>query len=218
MKNDIRHTLNLTELPGAEERAARKAAQLESDAQLAENAKNRTGDVKLEKWWSVIAGVTLVAAFIMYTCYLTIPALILMALLAIYIICVYVRMYLKRRSVESAVPEISPNRGVETFIKKALGQSVTGRDVSGYMDRADIAAFGAALSEKLAGLGLSAEGAAVKADAKVVQADAAGDKCSRIPVSVVLDCGGAQVELKWTATFALAATGDCMPDTKLKFE
>ena len=218
MKNDIKHTLNLTSPDGAQARCEEKAALLEADARLAENAQLRSGDVKLEKWWSMAAGMALIAAFILYSCYLTIPAVILLCLLAAFLVFVYVRRYRQRRRIENAEPEISPNRCVETFVKKALGQPVSGRDVSGYMDEGDIAAFGEQLRSRLAALGLSAENVSVKSDAKVTETDQTGAKCGKMPVRVVLDCAGAKVELKWTAAFALASTGDCMLDTKLDIE
>lgn len=218
MKKDIKYTLNIIEAEGSRARAEKKAAELEVDSRLSDNARLRLGDVKLEKWWSVAAGMALIAAFILYTFYLTIPAVIILVLLAAFIVYVFAKLRKERRRVENAEPEISPNRCISALVNKALGNEITGRDVTVYMDSADIAAFGAELKQKLAELGLDAAPASVKADAKVTEIDQLSDKCGVMPVSVVLDCAGEKVELKWTATFALAATGDCMPNTKLHFE
>jgi len=120
MKKDIKYTLNLAEMDGAQARAEQKAAVLEADNQLAENAKIRLGDVKLEKWWSVAAGMALILAFILYTFYLTIPAVILFVLLGAFIIYVFVKQHRQRRRIEEAEPEISPNRCVDNIGKLKL--------------------------------------------------------------------------------------------------
>ena len=194
MKKDIKYTLNLAEMDGAQARAEQKAAVLEADNQLAENAKIRLGDVKLEKWWSVAAGMALILAFILYTFYLTIPAVILFVLLGAFIIYVFVKQHRQRRRIEEAEPEISPNRCVDNMLRKALG---------------------AELKAKLTGLGLDISGAEVRADAKVTETDQLSPKCGAMPVSAIVSCGGVNVELKWKATFALAATGDCMVETRV---
>jgi len=215
MKKDIKYTLNLAEMDGAQARAEQKAAVLEADNQLAENAKIRLGDVKLEKWWSVAAGMALILAFILYTFYLTIPAVILFVLLGAFIIYVFVKQHRQRRRIEEAEPEISPNRCVDNMLRKALGLEIAGRDVTRFMDDADIEALGAELKEKLTGLGLDISGAEVRADAKVTETDQLSPKCGVMPVSAIVSCGGVNVELKWKATFALAATGDCMVETRV---
>ena len=216
MKKDIKYTLNLTETDGAQARAEKKAAELEADAQLAENAGIRLGDVKLEKWWSVAAGIALILAFILYTFYLTIPAVILFVLLGAFIIYVFVKLHRLKKRVEEAEPEISPNRCVDNMLRKALGLPVAGRDVTKFMDSADVEALGAELKAKLGDFGLDVADAQVRADAKVTETDQISPKCGAMPVSAVISCSGVNVELKWTATFALAATGDCMVDTKLR--
>lgn len=218
MKNDIKHTINLVPAEGAQQRACKIAEKMEADARLSENAKIRMGDVKMEKWWSVAAGMALIAAFILYTCYLTIPAVVLFCLLGAFLIYVFIHLRSQRKRVEEAEPEISPNRSVYTFVKKALGQDINGRDVSEFMDGADVAAFGSALRARLAGLGLDTANVSVRADVKVTEADKVADKCGKMPVRVVLDCAGVKAELKWDGMFAMANTGDCMIDTKIDFE
>lgn len=215
MKKDIKYTLNLVETDGAQARAELKAAELEADNQLTENAKIRLGDVKLEKWWSVAAGMALILAFILYTFYLTIPAVILFVLLGAFIIYVFVKQYRQRKRVEEAEPEISPNRCVDNMLRKALGQEIAGRDVTKFMDAADLDTLGAELKAKLTELGLDTESAQVRADAKVTETDQLSPKCGVMPVSAIVTCGGVNVELKWKATFALAATGDCMVETRV---
>lgn len=215
MKKDIKYTLNLVETDGAQARAELKAAELEADNQLTENAKIRLGDVKLEKWWSVAAGMALILAFILYTFYLTIPAVILFVLLGAFIIYVFVKQYRQRKRVEEAEPEISPNRCVDNMLRKALGLEIAGRDVTKFMDAADLDTLGAELKAKLTELGLDTESAQVRADAKVTETDQLSPKCGVMPVSAIVTCGGVNVELKWKATFALAATGDCMVETSV---
>lgn len=215
MKKDIKYTLNLVETDGAQARAELKAAELEADNQLTENAKIRLGDVKLEKWWSVAAGMALILAFILYTFYLTIPAVILFVLLGAFIIYVFVKQYRQRKRVEEAEPEISPNRCVDNMLRKALGLEIAGRDVTKFMDAADLDTLGAELKAKLTELGLDTESAQVRADAKVTETDQLSPKCGVMPVSAIVTCGGVNVELKWKATFALAATGDCMVETRV---
>ena len=218
MKNDIKNVINIVVADGAQERAAKAAALLEADERLVANAKVRLGDVKIEKWWSVAAGMALIAVFILYTFYLTIPAVILLGLLAAFLIYVGIHLRRQRKRVEEAEPEISPNRCVDVFVRKALGIEVIGRDVSGYMSEADIADFGAALKARLSGMGIDAGNISVKADVKVTHADQITPNCGKMPVSVVLDCGADKVELKWDGIFAFSATGDCMLDTKLTVE
>lgn len=215
MKKDIKYTLNLVETDGAQARAELKAAELEADNQLTENAKIRLGDVKLEKWWSVAAGMALILAFILYTFYLTIPAVILFVLLSAFIIYVFVKQYRQRKRVEEAEPEISPNRCVDNMLRKALGLEIAGRDVTKFMNAADLDTLGAELKAKLTELGLDTESAQVRADAKVTETDQLSPKCGVMPVSAIVTCGGVNVELKWKATFALAATGDCMVETRV---
>lgn len=215
MKKDIKYTLNLVETDGAQARAELKAAELEADNQLTENAKIRLGDVKLEKWWSVAAGMALILAFILYTFYLTIPAVILFVLLGAFIIYVFVKQYRQRKRVEEAEPEISPNRCVDNMLRKALGLEIAGRDVTKFMDAADLDTLGVELKAKLTELGLDTESAQVRADAKVTETDQLSPKCGVMPVSAIVTCGGVDVELKWKATFALAATGDCMVETRV---
>lgn len=215
MKKDIKYTLNLVETDGAQARAELKAAELEADNQLTENAKIRLGDVKLEKWWSVAAGMALILAFILYTFYLTIPAVILFVLLGAFIIYVFVKQYRQRKRVEEAEPEISPNRCVDNMLRKALGLEIAGRDVTKFMDAADLDTLGAELKAKLTELRLDTESAQVRADAKVTETDQLSPKCGVMPVSAIVTCGGVNVELKWKATFALAATGDCMVETRV---
>ena len=164
MKNNIKNVINIVVADGAQERAAKAAALLEADERLVANAKVRLGDVKIEKWWSVAAGMALIAVFILYTFYLTIPAVILLGLLAAFLIYVGIHLRRQRKRVEEAEPEISPNRCVDVFVRKALGIEVIGRDVSGYMSEVDIAAFGAALKARLSGMGIELSNISVKAD------------------------------------------------------
>ena len=218
MKNDIKNIINITVADGAQERAAKAAALLEADERLVGNAKVRLGDVKIEKWWSVAAGMALIAVFILYTFYLTIPAVILLGLLAAFLIYVGVHLRRQRKRVEEAEPEISPNRCVDVFVRKALGMDIIGRDVSGYMNKSDISAFGAALKARLSDMNIDPSRVSIKADVKVTHADQLTEKCGKMPVSVILDYNGEKAELKWDGIFALSATGDCMLDTKLTVE
>ena len=218
MKKDIKHIIEVIEAEGAQARAEKKAAEMEADPRLSENARLRLGDVKLEKWWSVAAGMALIAAFILYTVYLTIPAVILLILLAGFIVYALLKLRRDRKRVENAEGEISANRSVDALVRRALGLPITGRDVSGYMDAADIAAFGDSLKSKLVELGLDPAKADIKADCKITETDQLSPKTGRMPAGVIITCGDTKVELKWTATFALPDTGDCMADAKLHIQ
>ena len=205
-----RYSIELTAREGAEARAAATAQRVAADGVLAANAKKRTGNVKMEKWWSVVSGMLLVATFILYTCYLTIPALITLGVLVVFLIYAGISLRMQRNVKENAEPEISPRRSMDAFIKTALGMEVTGRDATVYMDKDDISAFGNDLCAALQAIG-AGEVTAVETAVKVTEAKSEVDGMSIIPASVTLTCAETEVVLEYSAPFAMAETGDCVP-------
>lgn len=209
-----RYTTELIPRSAPAARAAETIRRMASDERLSGNAKQRTGNTKIEKWWSVVAGLLLVIIFILYSFYLTIPAVILLGVLVVFLIYIGISLRLQRKSKESAEHEISPRRSADAFIKKALGKEISGRDLTVYMSETDIAAFGAGLKSMIAEIaaaeGENAADISVATSAKVTEAEVNEDDFSIIPVEFTISIGtGTELLLKYAAPFAMASTGDC---------
>ncbi len=205
-----RYTIKLTARDDAEKRAAETAKRVMDDSVLIDNAKKRNGNVKMEKWWSVVSGMLLVATFILYTFYLTIPAVILLGVLVAFLIYAGISLRMQRKVKENAEHEISPSSSMDAFIKTALGMEVTGRNATAYMDKTEIAAFGKALRSALEAAG-AGDVEAVNTTVKVTEAESDTDGMSFIPAVIILTSGETEVVLDYNAPFAIAATGDCVP-------
>ena len=213
MKNTAKYTLTLTERDniGAAVMAAR--AKMDADPRLTENARQRAGGVKMEKWWSVAAGLALVASFILYTAYLTIPALILICLLALFLIYVGVSMRLRRKKLEMVEHEISPQRSADAVLRHAAGMPADPRLLS-YCDEGDLKAFaanmGAKLGEIAAAEGVSPVPTCLRTDVDVTILDNIGDDRAVMSLTAQYTLGESiTVNAEYKATFAIAATGDC---------
>ena len=205
-----RYTIELTSNGDAELAAAAAVKRLSGDESLAANAKQRKGNTKFEKMWSVAAGLMLVIAFVMYACYLTIPSLILLGVLVLYLIFVGIYLRKQRNKKENAEHEISPRRSLDAMVKRSLGMEVTGRDATAYMNADDIAAFGDKLRAAVSAVA-AAEIDSVSTSVKVIEVEAVSDILNLIPAEITVSAGETEVVLKWNAPFAIAPTGDCIP-------
>ena len=205
-----RYTIELTSRGDAELAAAAAVKRLAGDSQLAANEKQRKGNTKFEKMWSVAAGLMLVIAFILYACYLTIPSLILIGILVIYLIFTGIYLRRQRNKKESAEHEISPRRSLDAMVRRALGMEVTGRDATVYMNADDIAAFGNNLRAAVSDV-TSSEINSVSTAVKVIEVEAVSDILNLIPAEITVAAGETEVVLKWNVPFAIASTGDCIP-------
>ena len=207
-----RYTVELTAREGAAERVADTIKRMSTDENLSRNAKLRTGNVKMEKWWSVVAGLLLVIVFILYSFYLTIPAVILLGVLIAFLIYVGISLKLQQRAKDNAEHEISPRRSADAFINKSLGLTVTGRDATVYMDNSDIGTFGIQLLGKIAVCeGADTSAMFVTTSAKVTDVEEKGENYSLIPLEITVSLGkDVEMLLKYNAPFAIASTGDCV--------
>lgn len=213
MDTKIRYNIELTAREGVEGRIQDALNKMAADAQLSANAKQRTGNVKMEKWWSVVAGLLLVITFILYSFYLTIPAVILLGVLVAFLIYVGISLRLQRNKKESAEHEISPRRSADAMIRTAVRMPVSGRDVTGYMNGADMNAFGAELSSVIESIANAEEMAklSITTTVKVIEAEELGEHYSVMPVEYVLGLGDdKELVINYKAPFAIAATGDCI--------
>lgn len=108
MDSKARYILPLCEDRLSDEAVSAVAARLAADGALSENARRRNGSVKLERWWNIVSGVLLVMFIVLYSFYLTIPALIVLALMVGFMIYAGLKLMAKRRAIRNTEPEISP--------------------------------------------------------------------------------------------------------------
>lgn len=216
MEIKARYQAELTARDGVEQRAAAAVTALSGDARLADNAKKRNGNVRMQKWWSVVSGILLVVTFILYSFYLTIPALISLGVLVAFLVYVGISLRMQRKVKENAEHEISPRRSLDALVRRALGMEVSGRDATVYMPKGDIAIFGArlraAVSEVAAAEGVKCGDIAVSTAVKVTEAGTESDTVSFIPAEITLTLNGCiDIVLTGSIPFAIAPTGDCIP-------
>jgi len=209
-----RYIVELTARENTAEMAENVAAVMAGDPELVENSKLRNSNLKFEKWWSVIAGILLVAAFILYSFYLTIPAVILLGLLIAFLIYAGINLQLQRKKRENAPHEISPRRSTDAFIKTALNLHISGRDVTGYLDTADIAEFGRKLTPVIAGVAAAesvpAAPVTTAVSVKVTDTEPVNDCLNLIPTDIIITIADTvELVLSYKAPFAIAITGDC---------
>lgn len=202
-----KYEITLTERPEASDAAPFVAGKLDADASLRENARRRTGGIKLDRWWSVIAGLSLVTAFVLYTFYLTIPAAVALGVLAAFLGFVAYKMLSRRAVLRKTDPEISPGRCMDAFIRMALEMPAGARDISRLFNAEQVGEFSAELSARLARFAGEAQ---LRTMADVTAMEKLDDACARIPLKAVLTYPGAEVTIGYFATFAFSANGDCM--------
>lgn len=210
MDSRIRYILPLCEGALSDSAVSAVAAQLAADGTLSENARRRSGGVKLERWWNIVAGVLLVLFIVLYSFYLTIPALIVLALLVGFMIYVGLKLVAKRRAVLNTDTEISPHRAADAFLRAALGLQVHGRDLTRLMDADRVAAFSAALINQLDALGVKNGEITLHTEALVSSLERKSAVRAVIPVVATIISGFVEVILEYSATFALSPTGDCL--------
>lgn len=205
-----RYTIELTSRGDAELAAAAAAKRLAGDSQLAANEKQRKGNTKFEKMWSVAAGLMLVIAFILYACYLTIPSLILIGILVVYLVFTGIYLRSQRNKKESAEHEISPRRSLDAMVRRALGMEVTGRDATAFMNAGEISEFGNRLRGAVSAV-TAAKIDSVSTAVTVIDVEAVSDILNIIPAEITVSAGETEVVLSWKVPFAIAPTGDCVP-------
>lgn len=210
MDSKARYILPLYEDGLSDEAVSAVAAQLAADPTLSENARRRGGSVKLERWWNIVAGILLVLFMVLYSFYLTIPALIVLALMVGFMLYAGLTLMARRRVIRNTDPEISPHRAADTFLRAALGLRVRGRDVTYLMDADRIAAFSAALMIQLRELGVNISDMTLHTEVQVTSLERQSAQRSVIPVVATIISGDVEVILEYSATFALSVTGDCM--------
>ena len=214
MKTNAKYTLTLTERGNIDALVAAARQRMAADAQLTENAAQRAEGVKMEKWWSVVAGITLVVSFILYTAYLTIPAVILICLLALFLVYVGITMRLRGKKLERVEHEISPQRSADAVLRYAAGLPADPRMLA-YCDMTSLDAFSAALKAQLSDIaaaeGVSPVPANFTTAVDVTFLENIGDDRAAMAVSALCTLeNNTAVAINYKATFALAATGDCI--------
>lgn len=210
MDSKARYILPLCEKALSDEEVSAVAARLAADGALSENARRRNGSVKLERWWNIASGILLLLFIVLYSFYLTIPALIVLALMVGFMIYVGLKLMAKRRAIKNTDPEISPHRAADAFLRAALGLRTHGRDVTCLMDAERIAAFSAGLIKQLNGLGVKESEMTLHTETLVTYAERQSAGRAVIPVVATIISGDVEVILEYSATFALSVTGDCM--------
>lgn len=209
MDSKARYILPLCEGELSDEAVSAVAAQLAADGTLSENARRRTGSVNLERWWNIVAGILLVLFIVLYSFYLTIPALIVLALMVGFMIYAGLKLMAKRRAIRNTDPEISPHRAADAFLRAALGLRVHGRDITYLMDAERIAEFSARLLDQLKALGVNNADMTLHTEALVTSLERRSAGRAIIPVVASVISGNVEVILEYSATFALSVTGDC---------
>lgn len=210
MDSKARYLLPLCEGALSDEAVSAIAARLAADDALSENARRRSGSVKLERWWNIVAGILLVLFIVLYSFYLTIPALVVLALLVGFMIYVGLKLMAKRRAIRNTDPEISPHRAADAFLRAALGLRVLGRDITHLMDADRVAGFSAALLDQLKALGVKDADMTLHTEVLVTSLERQSAVRAVIPVVATIISGDIEVILEYGATFALSVTGDCL--------
>lgn len=189
---------------------ASAAQRLTGDEKLSANAKIRSGGIKLQKWWSVVSGMLLIIFFVLYSFYLTIPALIVAGVMAVFLCFVGIKLMRQKAAINRIETEISPNRFADAFLRTALDMPVAGRDISRFLDTEAAASFGAELKKTIASLGMDAAAVSLKTACDITRLERTAPGAARIPVCATLSAGNVNTILEYHATFALPDTGDCI--------
>lgn len=214
MKDTAKYTLRLIGQADPDAAVAAARERMAADPQLAENARLRSGGVKMEKWWSVAAGLALVVSFILYTAYLTIPAVILICLLALFLVYIGISLRLRTRRLARVEHEISPQRSADAVLRHAAGMHSDHRLLS-YCDSEGLDAFKASLSDALGRIAAS-EGIAPVPVGLQTRVDVttpeniAEDRATMNVYALFTLEGGVTVSVRYSALFAIAPTGDCI--------
>lgn len=197
----------------------RACANLESDPEIIAAAQARKKYSKSDAWWSIPAGMMLVAAFALYSFRLTIASLAVIGVMAVYLAAMFIRMVVKRSYLKKIDNEISPQRAIEALFRRAMRLPARGRDISRLVTGEDTEVFSASflgtLVAKSRECGVEPENweIAVKTDLTGM-VNTARDAFS-LPVRAEITSHGAggrcSFVVEYMATFAAASTGDCLP-------
>lgn len=197
----------------------RACANLESDPQIRAAAEGRTKYSKSDAWWSVPAGMMLIAAFAAYSFRWTIGALAIFGIMAVYLAVMFTRMAVKKSRLKKIDNEISPGRAIEALFRRAMHLPARGRDifrlVSGEETDVFSAAFLGTLTAKSRECGVEPEKWEISArcdySATVNTARDAFSAPVKVEITAHGEGGRCRFEVEYMATFACASTGDCLP-------
>lgn len=214
-----KYLIELEETTPDAAQAARVCALLEGDAALIENARRRARYEKDDRWWSVPAGVLLIAIFVIYSLGLTMIALGLAAATALYLAAIFSWMGIKRARLRRTDNEISPQRSADALMRIALALPPSGRDITRLFPGDQMREFsGALLGEMTARArecGVEPESWTLKTETDLSGVVSSARDMVAIPVfhTVTAAGNGGQCEFicERMATFAGAVTGDFVP-------
>ena len=185
------------------------AEKLAADKKLAENARRRSDGMKLQRWWSVVAGVLIILFFVLYSFYLTKLAVAVLIIMALFMAFVGWNLYSQRRKVSKTETEISPHRCADAFFRSALGLPATGRDISRLLDQDSIRNFACDIMPVLESIGIEGD-MELNTVVDVTRLERVSEGRAQIPVTAEVTCGDTRAFIEMSATFALPITGDCV--------
>lgn len=213
-----RYLIELSEKSLSEASTGLVCARLEGDSALRSAAKDRVRYSRNDRWWSVPGGIMLIGFFAVYSAGYTTAALCIAAVMAIYLAAVLSWMAIKRLRLRRVAPELSPQRGAEALWRMALGMPPRGRDVTRlFADEPD--KLGAVLKNVTAQLakecGVDIRKWTLDVSTALGSMFSPARDVAVIPLSIYAvgsgEGGECEFIFEYAATFACAATGDCLP-------
>lgn len=197
----------------------RACAKLESDPEIIAAARDRKKYSKSDAWWSIPAGMMLVAAFAVYSFRLTVAALVIFGVMALYLAAMFIRMGVKKSRLAKIENEISPQRAIEALFRRAMRLPARGRNISRLISGEDTDVFSASflgtLTAKSRECGVEPEKWEIAAKTDLTGMINTARDAFSVPVRVEITAHGVsgrcRFEVEYMATFAAASTGDCLP-------
>lgn len=141
MARKARYLIELVEHPVTEEAVRIVRERLEKDSALAKAARDRARYERDDRWWSVIAGLLIIAMSILYSANLYLVANITAVILCIYVVAIFSFIIAKRILLKHTDPATSPTRALDALFRKALGLPARKVDVSRFYNERAVAAF-----------------------------------------------------------------------------
>lgn len=151
-----RYLIELAEHPVAEDAARAALSRLEGDPALSKTARDRARYERDDRWWSVVAGLLIVAMSVLYSANLYTLANISAAVLCVYVVVIFSYIIAKRVLLKHTDPAISPTRALDALFRKALGLPPRKNDVSRLYDERAVAGFSKELAATLVPLSRAA--------------------------------------------------------------
>ena len=219
MKLKARYLMELSEpvLTEAQLEDARQA--LERNPALTAAAARRKLGSRDDRWWTVVAGLLIVAVMVVYSLGWNVAAVVAIALLCAFMAFVLVRTLYKRNLLRHTPREISAGRCTDALFHRALGLPFEAKELNGLLDDGAVAALGAELRDRIDELAarnaVAAEKLTLRVDTQVTSVENVADGHARIPVIVTMDAGSPEsgrIEaiFEYAPAFVLSSTGDCM--------